>query len=311
MTRIIEGGGTVSAPKNGTIPVRIIVEGTGSTGVYSADVLKNSASVFENRPMFLSHPDDPNRPDLRKITEAVAKTGKVTVGETQDGRTALFTDAKIRSEYAGFLEEFSDVFGVSIYASALGDTNDDGKVVVESFDGTDPYVSVDFVVAPGREGRFGARAMESLAAIQTSLTEGKNGTPSGVTENNNTEVSPVELKDIAEAVGKLQESFDALTASLAPVVESLKPAPKPEVEPDVAGAVEAAIEAGLPKSFRASVVESVKAGNDIKEAVAAQAKVVEELRKELAPVEEAGAPLGYVTHESKLSADEFTVGAWK
>lgn len=312
MTRIIEGGGSVSAPKNGTIPVRIIVEGEGSSGIYSADVLKKSAQAFESKPMFVGHPDDPNRPDQRKITDAVAKTGKVTVGETSDGRTALFTEATPRSDYANFLEEFSDVFGVSIYASVVGDTNDDGKVVVESFDGTDPYVSVDFVVAPGREGRFGKRAMESLAAIQTSTTTVAEQTSTSTegADNKPTEESLLDIKELGEKVDSLVSAVEALTTLVNPIAESLKPAEKGDVEVDIEGAVEAAVEAKLPKSFRKAVVEAVKAGTDIKEAVKAQEAAVASIKEELGFVEGAAPQAGFVTESKSISADEYKIGAW-
>lgn len=182
----------------------------------------------------------------------------------------VYGDYKPNPRWAGFLEEYSDALGLSIYIAAEGH-EDDGKYVVESLDASDPYKSVDVVVAAGRGGRF-ERALESYRAIESSLVEGGEGTAAEqpqLTENDDEGESSMELKDIQELVEK------ALAEALSPVLEAITPAEAPEVEEvDFAAVVEAAVEADLPKESREAVVESVRAGANADEAIAKQVALV-------------------------------------
>lgn len=169
MTRRFVQEAASLAPKraNGSYPVVLITEGEGSSGRYSAKLIEGSDHVFSRVASYLNHPIDPNKPHLRPVESIAGRFGEVRV-EERDGLKALVTDFTPRSEYAGFIEEFADILGLSIYCGAKGTELEDGRIDVEEFDADDPYRSVDIVVAAGRGGRF-ERATESLRLIESSL----------------------------------------------------------------------------------------------------------------------------------------------
>src|SRR5690606_36520821 len=110
-------------------------------------------------PSFINHPINPDAPHERDLNTLAGRITNVTVGEGEHGKQ-LEGNFKPRAEYASLFEEFADIIGLSIFCGGYGEQDDTGRVVVESFDGSDPYRSVDAVVAAGRGGRF-KRAQES------------------------------------------------------------------------------------------------------------------------------------------------------
>lgn len=299
--RLQEAGHLVEAKSpTGRFRIRIITEGEGSSGIYSRELLENYGSIFANRPMFGNHPKDPGKPWERSPFEIRAKLGPTVEYEVVDGVAGLYADIIADDEVYSFLEKFHDVTGVSIFASGDGHENEDGKWVVESFDGSDPYTSVDFVVAPGRGG--GAeRVLESLRALEDSAASADAG-------KKNKEQNPMEISDLAVKVDALTEAFTALTGVLTPLAESLKPEEKPEV--DVAAAVETALdkaaEADIPKELRGPVLEAAKSGGDVDEAISAQKAIVEAIKTKLT---EHAEPVGRVVAGDSATAN-FRVGGW-
>ena len=282
------------APKksDGTYPVVIITEGTGSKGVYSDELLQGSAHVFEGTPSFINHPVDPEAPHERDLNSIAGRITNVTVGEDR-GKTALLATFKPRAEYAALFEEFSDIIGLSIFCGAYGEKDDTGRVVVEAFDETDAYRSVDAVVAAGRGGRF-KRAEESLRTIESSL-----GTPQG--NKPGATAAPGEKERNME-IEKLVTAVEALTASLAPVVsfvaeqkaaadaavaEAEAKAAAAEQEKDAAiesysAAVKAVAEAKLLPSQESEILAAAVAGKDIAPLVESAKKVIEEAKSAVA-----------------------------
>lgn len=271
--RIHESGRAVEASADkGTFLIRILDEGEGSSGVYTRELLENSGTKAfrKGTKMFLNHPKDPNSPWERDLTTLAGKLVSDPYTEERDGVVGLYAEAKADSRWKEFLTEYANEIGVSIYVAAEG-REEDGKYIVESFDEDDPYASIDWVIAPGRNGGVD-RVLESYRAIESSLSdEGGKGTVAEqpqLTENKNEGESSMELKDIQELVEA------ALAEALSPVLEALKPAETPEDEVDMAAVVEAAVEAELPKESREAVVESVRAGAKAEEAIAKQVALV-------------------------------------
>lgn len=287
-----------SSNGNGRFRVRIITEGKGSSGVYSRELLENYKDVFAGRPMFMNHPKDPNQPWERDVRDIAGRIAPQVEYAVEDGVAALYADVTVDKRWAEFVAEYQDVIGVSIYASGEG-REENGQYIVESFDESDPYTSVDWVVAAGRGGRV-ERMLESYRQIETST-----GDP--VVDGEATAVPEVEKmgnhmdEKILVAVEALSAKVEALDAKVTSVValseqaatEATEKADAFEVVEELTAAV---AEASLPEQGRKRVIEAVKAGVSIAEAVATEKAYVESIRKAVSESVEAPptAPAGRV-----------------
>lgn len=279
------------APKksDGTYPIVIITEGEGSSGSYGPHLFEEGASehVFENVASFLNHPIDPQKPHLRPVESIAGRILNVTVGEDQ-GKRALLGDYKPRKEYAEFLDEFGDIVGLSIFCGAEGELLQDGRLKVTEFDATDPYRSVDVVVAAGRGGRI-KRAEESLRAIESSLGLPQGEAPAAEASAEEKEGERMDEKDItAIAVA----TAAAITESLKPVIDFVNEsaaakAGETKVEADAealdtaraegakaaAESLKAIDDAKLPAKIAEAFKAQVLAGEDVTESVAAAKEI--------------------------------------
>jgi hypothetical protein len=293
--RLYEAGKLVEGKTSrGTWPIRIITEGKGSSGNYLREMLEQPENhIFGNRPMFGNHPADPSKPWERSPFDIKAKLGPAVEYKVVDGVAGIYGEAIVSPEVDQWLEEFHDVIGVSIFASGEGHEDENGEWIVESFDGSDPYTSVDFVVAPGRGGAVEARMLEAYRAIETSTVVEPGSAPAASQTKENKEQS-MEISELAEKVDTLTEAVAALTGIVTPLAESLKPEDAPEV--DVAAAIESAIdkaeEADIPKELRGPILEAAKAGEDVDAAVATQKAVVEAVKARITESHDAGGRFG-------------------
>lgn len=144
---------TIPAPdKRGHALIQIITPGTGSSGVYPAEVLEKAA---ENRIfpagtlMFADHPtssEDFERPE-RSIRDIA---GVLTEDARWDGQ-ALVANARLYEPWQKVITEMSDAIGVSIRATGtVHESDEEGRPVIASLD---QGISVDFVTKAGRGGR--------------------------------------------------------------------------------------------------------------------------------------------------------------
>lgn len=293
--KIQEHGKLVESNKgDGRFRVRIITEGKGSSGVYTRELLENYKDVFAGRPMFMNHPKDPNQPWERDVRDIAGRIAPQVEYAVEDGVGALYADVTVDKRWAEFVAEYQDVIGVSIYASGEG-REENGQYIVESFDESDPYTSVDWVVAAGRGGRV-ERMLESYRQIETSVgTPAAEGAATVAPTPQSKENHDMDIEILAGKVDKLQESINSLVEAHTALAESLKPVETPAEAPDLAAVVEAAVAEGLPKESRDVVVESVKAGAEPEKAIAAQKALVESIRKSLTEAQaEVEAPAGRV-----------------
>lgn len=298
------------APKSadGTYPVVIITEGEGSSGSYSAELLEHSESVFANTPSFLNHPIDPSKPHLRDVNTIAGRLGDVRVGE-DGGKRALLSAFKPRDEkVAQFIDDFGDIIGLSIYCQAEGEEMDDGRIRVTEFDASDPYRSVDIVVAAGRGGKF-QRAEESLRAIESSLGIPVDKPASTSAPESNKEES---MDEVLKAIEALTAKFDTFlseqkdAADKAAQAEADAQAKDKDVSEAVeaaVGAVEAVKAAKVLPSFESKLIEKAKKGGDITEDLAFAVEVTKEAA---APKKEAAADGATFIYESAGDkADDF------
>jgi len=268
-----------------TFPVTIITEGVGSSGVYRREMLQENAHAFpKGTKSFIDHPKDPTKPWERSLTSIAGKLVEDAQYVEEDGIGMLKSKLKVDSRWREFVEEYKDVIGLSIYIGAFGDEEENGKVVVESFDSEDPYASVDIVVAAGRGGRFD-QAMESYRQIENSLgnnTPEENGSGNPAEPHNpNTEDISMEIEELAGKVDALTEALNGFITDATPILESLKPR-EDEGEVDLEQVTEALVASGLTKRSRKAVLEAVRNGaaveDAVKEAKADEDEFIAELR---------------------------------
>jgi len=266
--------------KSGIYPITIITEGEGSSGVYTRELLQSTKAFDKGTKSFIDHPVDGAKPWERSLTKLSGKLAEDAHYVEEDGVGKLKANLKVDRKWIDFVEEYKDVIGVSVYIGAYGEEkNAAGKPIVEEFDDSDPYKSVDLVIAAGRGGRFDL-AMESYRQIEETDT----ATPP-VRTTTSEEIS-MEIEELAGKVDALTQLVESLTAALAAVSEnvtavqeSLKPAEPVDVDEEQV--VEALLESNLTKRSRKAVLEAVRNGAAVEDAIKDQKAIEDEFRAEL------------------------------
>lgn len=278
--KILESATSSATGTKGIWRSKIISEGRGSSGTYSADLLKTFGSkawpkgthIYANH-LSMSEAEDRNGShDVRDLVGVIETTPEFV--ESDGG---LYAQIKFFEKYRGLMEEIAPYVGLSIEAN--GEVDDDGNVtsLIES-----PLNAVSVVPRAGRGGKL----LELVESFRESESDRMN--PSDKGEPNGSPAVPErkpmneqEIKALAEALAAaIKPEFAALTEALTP-----KPVETPKDEPDFAAVVEAAVEADLSKSSRARVVEAVKSGKDLNEALATEKSLKDEI---LAEAEQSG-----------------------
>lgn len=278
------GEGT-EALGGGKYRIRIIAPGRGSSGVYLAENLAESAKLFKaGTEMFIDHPTESEeweRPERSLRDYAGVFLEDATVGE--DG--ALYTVCKVFSGVNDIIKDKWEHIGVSINAWCNESISDTGVVPV--FSGVR---SVDFVTAPGAGG-----------AVLDLLESNRKETLQKEEESMDIESKLSELEDKIDAVLKAVEDIGATEPDKGKAEdddkeqESATEAKVPSVDVDaVLEAGKKLAESGLPDAAVSRVRESVKAGKDIDEAIESErAYIKEATAKSASPhvEEDAGASL--------------------
>ena len=240
----------------GKYRIRIITPGKGSSGIYLAENLAESAHLFKaGTEMFIDHPTESEeweRPERSIRDYAGVFLEDATVGE--DG--ALYTVCKVFFGVNELIKDKWEHIGVSINAWCDEPISEAGVVPV--FAGVR---SVDFVTAPGAGG-----------GIVDLLESNRNGTLQKEEESMDIESKLSALEDklgsVLEAIGKVVE---------ATTVKEAEEEAAPTVDVDaVLEAGKKLAESGLPDAAVARVRESVKAGKDIDEAIEAERAYIKE-----------------------------------
>lgn len=255
---------------DGKYRIRIIVPGQGSSGIYTAENLAESAPLFKaGTEMFIDHPTETEeweRPERSIRDYAGVFLEDATVGE--DG--ALYTVCKVFSGVNELIKDKWEHIGVSINAWCTDPISENG--IVPPIAGVR---SVDFVTTPGAGG-----------AIIDLLESNRN--------DNYVKEAGMD-KEIESKFDELKASLiEALSSKLEAAVATIQEAkaeePTGEASVDVDSVLEAGrkiAESGLPEAAIVRVREAVKAGADVdsaleseraylKEAVAATATPVDD-----------------------------------
>lgn len=215
----ITESGTASRVGPGRVRLTILTPGVGSSGEYSRDVLEQAArdrSFPKGTQCHLNHDsaaDRRERPegDLRNLVGVLTEDAYVENGN-------LVAEARIGSQWRSFVDDFHDVIGVSIAASA-DIVNEGGTRVVKSILPS-PFNRVDLVTVPGRGGRI-SEVIEAARNITDSRphaagnTEEKEG-PTVAT----TTIEESRLAHLEEASRRV-EAAEAQNTTLAKQVKDL------------------------------------------------------------------------------------------
>lgn len=266
--------------------IRLITEGQGSSGKYSAAMLKECGSkAFPAGTFLYFNHDDPDSRDIRDAFGAT--TEDATFEEDSKG---LWTEAQIFKTHEQFIADIAPYADLSI--EAAGEKDEDENITEIS---ANPFNAVALVPRGGRDGKI-AEILESAKYANLGINENQRKEPG---------MTPEEIQKIAEAL------VAAMAPEFAKITEALKPAEVQEVEVDplkVASEVaEALVVAELPKSARAKVLTAVEGGAKIEDAIAAEKTYITELAESLKADNEDDSRL---LEKSKASDDDFTVSGW-
>ena len=258
---------------DGKYRIRIIVPGQGSSGIYTAENLAESAPLFKaGTEMFIDHPTETEeweRPERSIRDYAGVFLEDATVGE--DG--ALYTVCKVFSGVNELIKDKWEHIGVSINAWCTDPISENG--IVPPIAGVR---SVDFVTTPGAGG-----AIVDLLESNRNDNYVKEAGMDKEIESKFDELKG-EIASVIEALGS------KLEAAMATIQEAKAEEPTEEASVDVDSVLEAGrkiAESGLPEAAIVRVREAVKAGADVdsaldseraylKEAVAATATPVDD-----------------------------------
>lgn len=291
--QLLERGGSRISPREGSgdkYKVRLMgwepgaeyVEG--SSAIYPVAAIKRDAPAAfpEGTRMRANHDGICEAGgDIRRI---IARTTDTPWAEA-DG---MYTNIRVSEEWSPWVKEYGDIVGLSI--SAAGELqmaeNEDGDMEVVRDEATglpylksflsaeeSPYNSIDFVEAPGADGRI-VMALESArkqlaemnireqakfaSGIQTEAEKTSKATPPRSSKKGNT----MEKEEREALTSEITES---VTKS---VLEALRPAQPKEDEPKLSATVEAVVAAGLSDEGRQDVYERIDRGVPVAEAVA-------------------------------------------
>jgi len=265
----------VSGAKN-TWRIKIIQAGLGSSAYYPAEVIERDGPVAfpVGTKAFIDHPtfdEEWSQPERSVSKIAGKQVSEATYDPTDQ---ALYANYKFTEAHAGFIDEFYDVLGMSIYAlgeSEIGTIGEYTGTVLTKFV-PDVLNSVDVVTAAGAGGAIISKLTESFKRL------GEKGTAEPQRTKETKEKSSMDEETfkriLAEALGT---QADTIATKLA---EALKPAEKTSEAPDIAAVAEAVAKSELPEEGRQRVYEAIKTpGVKVEDVIASEKKYVEAIEK--------------------------------
>lgn len=284
----------------GRYRIRIIAPGRGSTGMYTAPNLAESAPLFvPGTHMFFDHQtmtEDWERPersvrDLAGVFESGAEI-------MPDG--SLEADIKVYPSVNGIIRERWTDIGVSINGWSAQEIGPDG--VVPPLAGIQ---SVDFVTRAGAKGAV----LEVLESDGRWHVMNSSAPTKSTTEFEHQEEQAVKPEEIVKAVSEavaaampaaIKEAAALLAADQEKKVAESKKVEAPAVDPYEAAAKIVEAE-DLPKEARARVMEAVKRGAGVDDAIEAERAYI----KAIAP-----APVVREDGAAKAGGDDVQVTSW-
>jgi len=140
---------------DGTVRVRVIGPGKGSSAVYEADQLKRDKDVFRNAQVFWDHPgmkEERDRPERSLRDLCGVAVSEPVYEENGTAGPGLYTDVRVFKPYQPLVEEMGPHIGISIRAAGSVVTK---KVNGESVRVAEKFTSggFDFVTKAGAGGK--------------------------------------------------------------------------------------------------------------------------------------------------------------
>ncbi len=211
--------------RDGTVPVKLIQPGWGSSGFYPAEVLERDGPVVfpAGTKMYWNHPtlsEEAERPegDLRNLAaELVSGARWEAAGAAGPG---LYADAKVFGPYQAAVEELAPHIGVSIRAA--------GRAVAGEVDGRTGRIvqqlvnarSVDFVTEPGAGGQI----ISMFEAARRGVGRGARGesAPSASTDNGALQAQEaIQMEELQAQLAEAQQQIEELRTANARLAEAL------------------------------------------------------------------------------------------
>lgn len=163
---------------DGSLSIKLIAPGWGSSGYYSKEVLQRDGAIAfpAGTQMYWDHPTSSE--EWQRPERSLRDLAGVLLTEAQwqdDGKAGpgLYAETKVYSEYQHLVDEMASDIGMSVYVSASA-----AKGEIEGRQGTiitalvrDPGNTVDFVTRPGAGGQI-IQLFESLRRHEEEHTEG-------------------------------------------------------------------------------------------------------------------------------------------
>lgn len=266
-----------SANEDGTWRVKVISEGRGSSGIYTADLLENHHHAFNDVLSFKNHPTGWDGPESRDFTMIAGEIkGETWVDTDETGRKAIYANYLPDPEYKDKIERYKDKLGLSIFIEGSGFENEQGEFVVDWFNPEDPYASLDVVIAPGARGKF----LESARRAYESVHPGSD-TPSVTSALEEKKDNSMDEKDL-EAIRSLTVAVSALVADKEKAnAEAAQVTADAEAGQKAVEAYDAAVSAIDAAELPEKVVESLRAqaktGVDVTPLIAQAVEIKEAL----------------------------------
>lgn len=212
--------------RDGTVPVKLIQPGWGSSGFYPADVLERDGPVVfpVGTKMYWNHPtlnEEAERPegDLRYLAaELVSGARWEPAGVAGPG---LYADAKVFGSYQEAVSELAPHIGVSIRAAGRAVAGEaegrQGRIVQQLVNAR----SVDFVTEPGAGGQI----ISMFEAARRGEGQKARGEEASVPSNDNGELQFQEESEMSEELQaqltEAQRQIEALQAANGRLAEGL------------------------------------------------------------------------------------------
>lgn len=212
--------------RDGTVPVKLIQPGWGSSGFYPAEVLERDGPVVfpAGTKMYWNHPtlsEEAERPegDLRNLAaELVSGARWEPAGAAGPG---LYADAKVFGPYQAAVEELAPHIGVSIRAA--------GRAVAGEADGRTGRIvqqlvnarSVDFVTEPGAGGQIISMFEAARRDVSTQRRRGAEAQDGSTDNGALQEQEAIQMEELQAQLAEAQQQIEDLRTANAWLAEAL------------------------------------------------------------------------------------------
>lgn len=252
----------IEDPTADTWPVLVISEGRGSSGVYSGQLLERYHHAFDDALSFNNHPtSELQSRDWTMIAGEIV--GETWIQENEAGQKEVWANYRPDPDHREKLSRYKNKLGLSIFIEGDGSVDHDGNFLVESFNESDPYKSVDVVIAAGRGGKFAESLRESYEAqLETSnKPDGRSSAQENRKDTQDMDEVTEALKALTTAVNTLVERQEKAEESQTQVVEADKVAAERVAK--FAESIKAIDGADLFESQRTALKEAAERGEDV------------------------------------------------